>query len=182
MRYWRDTSSKLVRRRPALALLLGLALAAALAGCGVRQLTRGEIKPPKVTLQGITLGAPTGAGWPLFATLRLENPNSQALSVLGYDYDLWLEGRSVAQGVSQGKVNLPAQGETVTEFPIVVNVRVLLGLLPRALQHPEHKLHYRLAGGVRLSPVLAGLVRVPFSFQGELSPQEGAEFLRPYLR
>ncbi len=166
----------------ALAATLALIGLAAASGCGVRQLARGEIKPPKVTLQGIALGAPTGAGWPIFATLRLENPNPQALSILGYDYDLWLEGRSVAQGVSQGEVNLPPLGETVTEFPIVVNLPVLMGLLPRALQHQKQKLHYRLSGGVRLSPVLAGLVRVPFSFQGEVSPKEGLDFLHPYLR
>ena len=159
--------------------LLGLAVAC---GCGVQQLARGEIQPPKVTLQGVVLGAPTGAGWPIFATLRLENPNPQALSVLGYDYNLWLEGRPVAQGASQGQVNLPPLGETVTEFPILVNVNSVLALLPRALQNQQQKLHYQLNGGVRLSPVLAGLVRVPFSFQGELAPKEGLDFLRPYLR
>ena len=62
--------------------LLGVAVAC---GCGVQQLARGEIQPPKVTLQGVVLGAPTGAGWPIFATLRLENPNPQALSVLSHN-------------------------------------------------------------------------------------------------
>ena len=167
----------------AVAVLLALgAVAGALGGCGVQQLAKGEIKPPKVTLQGLTLGAPSGAGWPIFATLRLENPNPQALSVLGYDYNLWLEGRSVAQGVSQGEVHLPPAGETVTEFPIVVNLPALMGLLPRALKHQQQQLRYQLAGGVRLSQVLGGLIRVPFSFQGELSPKEGVDFLRPYLR
>jgi LEA14-like dessication related protein len=159
--------------------LIGLAAAW---GCGVQRLAKGEIKPPKVTLQGLTLGIPTGAGWPIFATLRLENPNPEALSLQGYDYQLWLEGQPVAQGVSQGQVQLPALGETVTEFPILVNLHSVVGLLPQALKNQQQKLRYRLAGGVRLSPVLAGLVRVPFSFQGEVSPQEGLDLLRPHLR
>lgn len=162
------------------ALLLAVSMAAL--GCGVQRLARGEIKPPKVTVQGVTLGMPTGAGWPVFATLRLENPNPEALSVKGYDYNLWLEGRPAAQGVSQGEVQLPPMGEAVTEFPILVNLNFLLALVPQALQDRPGKLHYRLSGGVRLSPVLAGLVRVPFSFEGEISPQEGLDFLRPYLR
>ena len=174
--------AKVYLRNLALTLLGSLALAGALGGCGVQQLAKGEIKPPKVTLQGLTLGAPSGAGWPIFATLRLENPNPQALSVLGYDYNLWLEGRSVAQGVSQGEVHLPPAGETVTEFPIVVNLPALMGLLPRALKPQQQQLRYQLAGGVRLSQVLGGLIRVPFSFQGQLSLQEGVESLRPYLR
>ena len=164
------------------AAILALAGMAAAWGCGAQRLARGEIKPPKVTLQGLTLGMPTGSGWPVFASLRLENPNPEALSILGYDYNLWLEERPVAQGTSQGQVQLPPLGETVTEFPIVVNVNSVLAILPRALQNQQQKLHYRLAGGIRLSPVLAGLVRVPFSFQGEVSPKEGWDFLRPHMR
>jgi hypothetical protein len=79
-------------------------------------------------------------------------------------------------------VVLPPGGETVTHFPILVNLPVVLGLLPRALQRQEQKLHYRLDGGVRLGNVAAGLVRIPFSFQGEASPKEGADILRSYVR
>jgi LEA14-like dessication related protein len=177
------TIGKISWLRIAAVLLTLSGLAGALTGCGVQRLAKGEIKPPKVTLQGLTLGVPTGSGWPVFATLRLENPNPEALSVLGYDYQLWLEDKPAAQGASQGQVQLPALGETVTEFPILVNLHSVLALLPQALQQgQQQKLHYRLAGGIRLSPVLAGLVRVPFSFQGEVSTQEGLDFLRPYLR
>jgi LEA14-like dessication related protein len=162
--------------------LLAVLLVLALAGCGVQRLAKGEIKPPKVTLEGLTLGAPTGAGWPVFAKLRLHNPNPEDLSILGYDYMLWLEGQPVAQGVSQGQVQLPALGETVTEFPILVNLKAALRLLRQALQNQPRQLHYRLTGGIRLSPVLAGLIRVPFTFQGDVSTKEGLDFLRPYLR
>jgi hypothetical protein len=88
----------------------------------------------------------------------------------------------VAQGVSQGQVQLPALGETVTEFPILVNLKAAVRLLPQTLQNQQRKLHYRLTGGIRLSPVLAGLIRVPFTFQGDVSTKEGLDFLRPYLR
>jgi hypothetical protein len=30
--------------------------------------------------------------------------------------------------------------------------------------------------------VLGGLVRVPFRFQGQVTPKEGLKMLRPYLR
>ncbi len=174
--------SKVTWRNLFLPLGCGLLLSWFLAGCGVRQLARGEIQPPQVKVEGVTLGMPTAAGWPIFARLRLQNPNPEALTIRGYDYILWLEDRSVAQGISQGEVVLPAGGETVTEFPILVNLPAAMSILPQALRNQQRKIPYRLSGGVRLSPVLAGLVRVPFSFQGELSPKEGREFLRPYLR
>jgi LEA14-like dessication related protein len=166
-------------------LCLGLALLTVLPACGVRQLTTGEIQPPKVTFQGLKIYQPTARGWPLGARLLLENPNSQSLNLLGYDYQLWIEGKSAAQGTSQQAVNLPPLGQTVTEVPIVVQLPAVMELFPRFLpqqQRQQSKLHYQIAGSFRLASLLGGIIPVPFRFQGEASPQEGMDFLRPYLR
>jgi len=180
-----------------LALFLGLATLTALlilSGCGVQQLqqmAKGEIQAPKVTYQGLKVYQPTSQGWPLGATLLLENPNSQALNLKGYDYQLWIEGRSVAQGTSQQPVNLPPLGQTVTELPIMVQLPAVLDLVPQFLPQflgqqqqkmPLRKFHYQIAGSFRLASVLGGIIPIPFKFQGEASPQEGMDFLKPYLR
>jgi LEA14-like dessication related protein len=177
-----------------LALVIALAAVIGLSGCGVgqlQQMARGEIQAPKVTYQGLKVYQPTTQGWPLGATLLLENPNPQALSLLGYDYQLWIEGRSVAQGTSQQPVNLPPQGQTVTELPIMVQLAAVLDLLPQFLpqylgqarqQMPSRQFHYQIAGSFRLASVLGGIIPIPFKFQGEASPQEGMDFLKPYLR
>jgi LEA14-like dessication related protein len=154
--------------------------AACLTGCGVRQLARGEIHPPRVTVQGIAVGPLTPAGWPLTCSLLLENPNSQALTVLGYDYDLSLEGRSVAQGASSETVSLPPQGQAQAQFPIFLKMPALLGMAP-ALLTQHQKLHYQISGGVRLTSLLGGL-RVPFRFQGVMTPKEALNDLKPYLK
>jgi LEA14-like dessication related protein len=184
-----------IKRAAALILALGVVLVPlTLGGCGVgqlQQMARGEIQAPKVTYQGLKVYRPTGQGWPLGATLLLENPNSQALSLLGYDYQLWIEGRSVAQGTSQQPVNLPPQGQTVTELPIMVQLPAVLDLLPQFLPQflgqarqplPSRKFHYQIAGSFRLASVLGGIIPIPFKFQGEASPQEGMDFLKPHLR
>lgn len=160
--------------------LLGLAVLAA-AGCGVRELARGEIQAPKVTYQGLTVYQPTSAGWPLAANLLLENPNPQPLNLLGYNYELWIEGRSVATGTSQEAVNLPALGQTVARFPILVKLDALLGFLPMLLQNQQQKVRYQISGSFRLASLMGGIIPVPFRFQGEAAPREGMEFLRPYL-
>jgi LEA14-like dessication related protein len=162
------------------AVWLGLMLLL-LPACGVRQLAQGEIEPPKISFQGLALGAPTSRGWPLTVTLLLTNPNTQALDLQGYDYDLWLEGRSVAQGESSEPVHLPPQGQAVARVPILVKPPALMGLLPGLLKPEPPPLHYQVAGGFRLGALLGGLVRVPFRFQGQVTPKEGLEFLRPYL-
>jgi hypothetical protein len=58
-------------------------------------------------------------------------------------------------------------------------------LLPRFLpqqQQQQVKLRYQIAGSFRLASVLGGIIPIPFRFQGEASPQEGMDFLRPHLR
>ena len=161
---------------------MGLVLLTILPACGVRQLAQGEIQPPKVSWQGLTLGRPTSRGWPLAVTLLLTNPNDQPLDLKGYDYELWLEGKSVAQGASEEPVNLPPRGQTVAQVPILVKLPALMGLLPVLLKPEAPPLNYQVAGGFRLNALLGGLVRVPFHFKGQVTPKEGLEALRPYLR
>jgi LEA14-like dessication related protein len=150
--------------------------------CGVRQLAQGEIQSPKVDFQGLTLGHPTSRGWPVSVILLLTNPNDQALNLKGYDCELWLEGKSVAQATGAEPVNLPPHGQTVTRVPILVQLPVVLGLLPALLNPEPPPLHYQVAGGFRLASLLGGLVRVPFHFQGQVTPQQGLDFLRLYVR
>ena len=166
---------------------LALMLLATMSACGVRQLARGEIQPPKVTFQGLKIYPPTASGWPLGARLLLENPNPQAVNLLGYDYQLWIEDRSVAQGASQQAVNLPPLGQTVTEVPITVQLPAVVDLLPQFLpmlqkSQQQRQFHYQIAGSFRLASVMGGIIPIPFKFQGEASPKEGMNFLRPYLR
>jgi len=163
-------------------LALGLLLLLLLPGCGVRQLVQGEIEPPNVKWQGLTIGRPTSQGWPLTVNLLLTNPNARSLDLQGYDYELWLEGRSVAQGASSEPVNLPPRGEAVARVPILVKLPALMGLLPALLQPEPPPLAYQVKGGFRLPEVLGGLIRVPFQFKGQMTPKEGMELLRPYLR
>jgi hypothetical protein len=170
-------------------------MALAIAGCGVQQLqqmARGEIQAPKVTYQGLKVYQPTAQGWPLGATLLLDNPNNQALNLLGYDYQLWIEGKSVAQGSSRQAVNLPPLGQTVAEIPILVQLPAVMELLPQFLPQflgrqqqqapPTRKFHYQISGSFRLASVLGGIIPIPFNFRGEASPHEGLDFLKPYLR
>jgi LEA14-like dessication related protein len=163
-------------------LSLAVAVLFVLPACGVRQLAKGEIQPPKVSFQGLSLGQPTSRGWPVSVSLLLTNPNDQALNLKGYDCELWLEGKSVAQAAGEEPVALPPRGQTVTRVPILVKLPTVLDLLPGLLNPQPPPLHYQVAGGFRLGAVLGGLVRVPFHFQGQVTPREGLEFLRLYVR
>ena len=164
--------------------LLGV-LAVILAGlglfsCGVRQLARGEIEAPRVEFKGIIPGVPSQEGWPFRCILALENPNQQPLDILGYDYDLWLEGKSVAQGASNRRTYLPPLGKGEVEFPVFVKLPAVLSLVPTALG--RRRVDYQIAGGFRLASVMGGLIRVPVRFRGQTTLDEGMELMRLYVK
>ena len=164
-----------------LKVVIFLSLAAvgglAISGCGLRQLARGELVPPEVRFKGLGLQPPTHQGVPLTLVLALENPNAMTITVLGYDYEVRVAGQSVARGVSNQPVTLPARGETTVTVPVLLKLRELPGLLPNFLQ--EKKIPVEIAGGVRLPQTLG--FRVPFHFREELTPQEGLEQIKPFL-
>jgi LEA14-like dessication related protein len=148
--------------------------------CGVRQLARGEIEPPRVNFKGVVPGMPSQEGLPFKCLLALENPNQQALDILGYDYELWLENQSVAQGASSQRIYLPPQGKTEVEFPVFVKLPAVLSVAPAALN--RQRVNYQIAGGFRLASVMGGLFRVPFRFRGQTTLDEGMELMRLYVK
>ncbi len=162
-------------RLPVLAFFLaGLLLSG---GCGVRQLAKGELVPPEVRLKAVGVQPPGNQGWPLTVVLAVDNPNPTAIQVLGYDYEVRLEGRKVAQGTGDRPVRLPARGEALVEVPVILKLRHLPELLPKLLR--DDKLTVEITGGLRLPQTLG--FRVPFRFQEKLSPKEGLEHLKPFL-
>jgi LEA14-like dessication related protein len=161
-------------------LVLLMALLIALPACGVRQLAQGEIQPPEVSFQGLALGRPSGQSWPVAVTLLLTNPNHQVLNLKGYDCELWLEGKTVAEAASTEPIYLPPEGQTRAKIPVVVKLPAMVSLVPVVLRPQPPPLHYQVVGGFRLGEVLGGLVRVPFRFQGQVTPQKGLDLLRLY--
>lgn len=173
-------SLKDFRSCPALfhpAVVVALVGCLAVWGCGVRKFARGELEPPHVRLQGLGLRPPSPQGWPLTCVLAVKNPNSTTIKVLGYDYEVWVEGRSLAKGASNRTITLPALGEATVEVPVLLKFKTLPALLPQLLR--EEQLRVEIAGGLRLPQTLG--FRLPFRFQEKINPQEGLEHLQPFL-
>lgn len=101
-------------------LAAGLA-AALLAGCA----TIGP-EPPRVSLIDLRSEGGTAFEQNFVATLRLNNPNDQALSIAGYALDLEMADARIATATSNARLSLPALGETVVEAPFRASI---LGML-----------------------------------------------------
>ena len=98
-------SKKLLANIHFFKFFLFLITALLICGCGLRHLATGKIAPPTVELQGVTVYPPESQGWPLTAKLRLHNPNPEPLRLLGYDYNVAIEGTDLVQGESLDSIN-----------------------------------------------------------------------------
>jgi hypothetical protein len=101
-------------------------------------------------------------------TLNIQNPNDRALPVTSLHADLSVMGDSVATGVSNRSVIVPARGEAQFELSIKANMAlVLLKLAGRPDKHSD-SIDYQLTGGASID--LPFMRDLPFHQAGSFSP------------
>ncbi|AOY01666.1 LEA type 2 family protein [Jeongeupia sp. USM3] len=122
--------------------LLAIALIALLAACaGVPT----SYEKPKVSVAGIAIKDIGLFEQRFTLTLRVQNPNDISVPVSGLNAKLEVNGKPVADGVSNASVTIPALGEATVPVDIVSN----LGGLARLLKQgngaaPSYRLHGKL--------------------------------------
>lgn len=154
-------------KRLSIVFFTGLLLASLLAGCAV---FRTDVEPPIVTLADLGVREMGLFEQRYRLRLRIQNPNDFALHIRGLSYDLDLNGREFARGVSAQDVTVPGFGEALIEVDAVSNLaRVVDQVLDFGKQGA---LSYRLAGQLRLGHAVS---RVPFEYRGEISLTPGGD-------
>jgi LEA14-like dessication related protein len=100
--------------------------------------------------------------------LRVINPNTRAVTVDGLDFELDLNDRRLARGVSNRRFELPRLGEAETSVVVTTSV---LDVLRQAMvlgSRQDMQMDYRLRGRLHLG---SGFVRsIPFDYRGMLTP------------
>lgn len=133
---------------------------AVVAGCVSLQL-----QPPHVTVSDIDLVDATLLEQRFALTLRVQNPNDADISISGLDFDVQINGRHFARGVSDRAVTLPRFGEAVLEVDAVSDLASVLRQLMELGKDGRPGLEYRVSG--RLATRSLG--SVPFESRGELT-------------
>lgn len=147
-----------------------LAITGALGACASLS---GGVEPPIVTV--VNLQPLPGQGLvPRFkVTLDLQNRNNRSLAIQGLDFDLTVDGRRFASGVSAMNITLPPLGQTTADVEVTVNGLSLARQLIDWLQTPPDSLRYEISGHLHLQQGLRR--RLAFSRDGELSMKSGAK-------
>ncbi|MBT8142643.1 MAG: LEA type 2 family protein [Gammaproteobacteria bacterium] len=96
--------------------------------------------------------------------LKVDNPNSFALPILGLDYGVNIAGVDITQGTTNEGVRIPGNGSDYLEIDFDTNLMKSLPDLMDVVKSGGKNLDYKLDGNVRLDN--AFFKQLPFSKSG----------------
>ena len=139
-----------------------------LAAAGCASVTSLQAPEVRVTSLQMLESVPGSLEQRFAVGLRLTNPNNRAVDVDGLDFELELNGKRLARGVTNNAFELPRLGEAET---LVVVTTSVFDVLRQALDlagRSDATMDYRVRGRLHLG---SGFVRtLPFDHQGKLVP------------
>lgn len=125
-----------------------------------------NLEPPRLALVSVGMTSADIFSQQFLVRVSVQNPNDRELPVKGIDYELFLEGDSFAEGLSNQPFVVPALGET--EFDMTVRTNFISGigrLLSRL--NGRDQVHYVVEGKVLTD--LGFMKKIPFQEQGTVS-------------
>ncbi|MBS1191246.1 MAG: Water Stress and Hypersensitive response domain protein [Rhodocyclaceae bacterium] len=120
-------------------------------------------KAPAVTLAGVDIESLGLFEQRFILTLRVRNPNEVDIPVEGLVFDVELNGRHFADGVSGLAVTIPRLGEAMLEVRATSNLAAFLRQWRDMEKAGRPGLDYRVRGNLRV----AGYGELPFDHRGE---------------
>lgn len=140
-----------------------LALFALLGGCVTPQ----SVEPPGVTLQNVRILNSKGLSQNIEVDLLVSNPNDFDIPLTGLKFDMKINGRDFAQGLSNETITVPRLGRAVVPVQVTVSVLAVMQQI-QAVQRTGG-VEYLVAGTAFLDHVL--LPSVDFEKTGKLDLQ-----------
>jgi Late embryogenesis abundant protein len=110
-----------------------------------------DMDPPKVTLESFSSLPSEGAGPRFEIKLRVQNPNEQALDIVGISYTIELLGKEVMSGVTNDVPVIDGYSEGVVSLEAGVQLLQVLRLLASLGQAETDALDYRFTAKVDFS-------------------------------
>ena len=138
-------------------LFLLLTLVLAVGGC-----VSTKFEAPKLSIVSVGMMSADIFNQQFRIRLHVQNPNDRELPIKGIQYELFLQGDSFAEGVSDQPFVVPAMGEA--EFDTVVTTNFMSSIGRMLSKTNSDKVQYNFVGKVMLSK---GILRtIPFNEQG----------------
>lgn len=135
------------------------------AGCaGLRDTLNPQ--PPTVSVTGVRLSTLGFDHAEVMLGLRIDNPNSVAIDVAGFDYRLRADGRTLIEGRQDNRLELEAQDRTDIDVPLRIGFGEIAGILGELSERDA--IEYDIHLGVDAEIPLLGKRRVTTETSGTL--------------
>ncbi|NIM28773.1 MAG: hypothetical protein GTO67_09670 [Gammaproteobacteria bacterium] len=95
-------------------------------------------------------------------TLRVQNPNARDITIRGLDYEIVLNDRTFAQGVSGKPVTVPAWGESTAEVEVVSTLQRFIEQLEELGSRGKPGIDYAISGSISIDGIP---LPVPFHYE-----------------
>lgn len=138
-------------------------LSVTLAGCAT---LAGLSEPPRVRLAGITPVDVQLFEQRFRVTLQVQNPNARDITIRGLDYEIVVNDRLFAQGVSGKPIIVPAYGESTADLEVVSTLQRVLEQLQELGNRATPSIDYAITGQVSIDGVP---VPIPFAYEDTLA-------------
>ncbi len=98
-------------------------------------------------------------------SLRVMNRGREAVSIDGMSFDIELNGKDFASGVSNEKVSIPAFSEGIVSVNVTSTIFGIIRQLQGMQQNKPKTFHYQISGSFYPS---SSLLSIPFKEEGEI--------------
>ena len=105
-------------------------------------------------------------------TLRIINPDRTELTIEGISFEVELNGKAFAYGVSGERVTIPAFAEETMEVELVGTLFNMVDQLRELERRSGKPLEYRIFGKISIS---GELFSIPFEQQGSIGPKPSGQ-------
>lgn len=125
-----------------------------------------KLETPRLTIVSVSMTSGDIFSQNFLVHLNVQNPNDRDLPVKGIDYQLFLQGDSFAEGVSNAPFVVPALGEKEFDLTVRTNFVSSIGRLLTRL-NGKNTVEYILEGKVLTD---LGMIRkIPFQESGTVT-------------
>jgi LEA14-like dessication related protein len=124
-----------------------------------------KLQAPKLTIVNVGMVSADVFSQQFRIRLHVQNPNDRELPIKSIDYELFLQGDSFAEGISDQPFVVPALGEAEFDTVVSTNFMSSVGrLLSKLNSNDGGQVQYNFIGHVQLTKGM--LRKIPFAEQG----------------
>ncbi|HEX6981621.1 MAG TPA: LEA type 2 family protein [Balneolaceae bacterium] len=135
-------------------------------GCSALQDIADSIQKPSLSIEDVRVTDFNFQEMELTYDVRIENPNSVAVQMLGYDYELEINDQTLVQGDQPEKVKIEGNGETTFQVPMTLNFSDIYNTVQSLADADDASYHF--LSHLTFDLPLLGRTELPISKEGTI--------------